>query len=279
MQLARREFGMADQLRFASFSGDYNPIHVDSLYSRRTQAGAPVVHGIHLLLWALDSLSAAYPNPPPLKALRASFNRFVYLDEQVDMSVADGMLGESALSRVRLVISVDKSTKAKITVEFGDAKERCPVWATSLLEEVGFSARPLDLGFEELSSRSGRLDLAMSAADATLVFCAASKWLGAQCIAAMAASSRLVGMICPGLHSIYSELRLRACGNPDGAKDEPATIVGAGAAHANTCPDNFLAFRVINADPRFQSVQLQIAGGGIVGTVESDARIPPALSI
>ena len=49
----KRTFTADDQTRFAQVSGDYNPMHMDALQARRTQAGAPVVHGIHLLLWAL----------------------------------------------------------------------------------------------------------------------------------------------------------------------------------------------------------------------------------
>ena len=58
-QVATRRFGMADQLSFAALSGDYNPMHVDALAARRTQAGAPVVHGMHAVLWALDALAGA----------------------------------------------------------------------------------------------------------------------------------------------------------------------------------------------------------------------------
>jgi hypothetical protein len=44
-----------------------------------------VVHGIHLLLWALDSLAAAQPGLPPLRSIRAQFNKFVYLNEPADV--------------------------------------------------------------------------------------------------------------------------------------------------------------------------------------------------
>ena len=34
-------------------------MHMDKVAARRTQAGAPVVHGVHLTLWTLDTLIAA----------------------------------------------------------------------------------------------------------------------------------------------------------------------------------------------------------------------------
>jgi len=62
MSLAERVFTETDQKRFASVSGDYNPMHMDALQARRTQAGAPVVHGINLFLWALDSFAQRLPS-------------------------------------------------------------------------------------------------------------------------------------------------------------------------------------------------------------------------
>ena len=48
--LATRTFTEADQIRFADVSGDRNPMHLDAVLARRTQAGVPVARGVHLLL-------------------------------------------------------------------------------------------------------------------------------------------------------------------------------------------------------------------------------------
>jgi acyl dehydratase len=40
MTIARRSFSATDQIRFATASGDHNPMHMDVLQARRTQAGA-----------------------------------------------------------------------------------------------------------------------------------------------------------------------------------------------------------------------------------------------
>src|SRR5215469_14810656 len=85
--LARRVFSSADQERFAAVSGDRNPMHMDALLARRTQAGAPVVHGMHVLLWALDALATAHPRLGPLQSVRAQFNNFVYVGEAVAVVV------------------------------------------------------------------------------------------------------------------------------------------------------------------------------------------------
>jgi hypothetical protein len=250
MSIAKRSFSSIDQERFASVSGDRNPMHLGALQARRTQAGAPVVHGINLLLWALDSLAAAQPDLPPLRALRAHFNKFVYLGECVEVA-----LTKQGPSDARLNISVGGTSRSKITIAFGDAVEDCPGWSASSLELEPFSPVPLNLSFEQMSGRSGRISFQMTPEDTMAHFPAAARWLGTRRIAALAASSHLVGMVCPGLHSIYSELSINA--------------------YVESIPRDFLAFRVTDTDPRFRSVDQEIAGGGLIGAVYSSARMPP----
>src|ERR1035438_4230922 len=73
--LAERTFDFGDQKRFATLSGDWNPIHVDPVRARRTQAGGVVVHGIHVLLWALDAFASRHPDldSPPCRATGIPF--------------------------------------------------------------------------------------------------------------------------------------------------------------------------------------------------------------
>jgi hypothetical protein len=69
------------------------------------------------------------------------------------------------------------------------------------------------------------------------------------------ASTHLVGMVIPGLHSVFSELTASRC--------------------IDDIANPSLAFRVKEADPRFRTVELEICGGGFVGCVDSVARTPP----
>ncbi len=250
MKLAQRTFTFSDQKLFASISGDHNPIHVDPLAAPRTSAGAPVVHGIHLLLWALDSLAAAQPELPTISGLRIQFSRFVYLDESVDL-----LITQQTPSRIRLNISANNVLRSKLTIDFGDPGQNSPESSLASLELIPFSPTPLNLDFTQISALSGRLAFLMTSQNATAIFPSATRWLGAARIAALAASTHLVGMICPGMHSIYSELSIQTC--------------------AESLPQDSLAFRVTEADPRFSSVQMAIAGGGLTGIVESSARTPP----
>lgn len=248
MRLAAREFNYTDQIRFSSVSGDRNPMHIDALKARRTQAGAPVVHGIHLLLWALDSFAAAQSNLLPVRGFSVQFNKFVYLGEQV---LAE--LTRQTESGVRLSLSVDGGSRCRIVLEFGDPSEDCPSMDAS--REPMIVSDPLDRSFDQLSADSGSLRFQMTPAEAVALFPFATRWLGPGRIAALAATTCLVGMVCPGLHSIYSELSLRACSEPH--------------------PQDSLAYCVKDTDVRFHSVEQQVAGGGWTGSVKSFVRSVP----
>ena len=67
-----------ESAKFARFSGDFNPLHVDRLVARRLQFGSTVIHGVHHMLRAWDvavpklgvgsgrrvaSLHATFPSP------------------------------------------------------------------------------------------------------------------------------------------------------------------------------------------------------------------------
>ncbi len=208
------------------------------------------MHGINLLLWALDSLATAQPHLPPLRALRAQFNKFVYLDE-----TAEVVLTQQGQGSVALNISVGGAPRSKVSLEFGCAIEGGSGWSTSSLNRTFPSMTPLDLNFEEMSGRFGRLSFQMTPDNALVLFPAVTMWLGLRRIAALVASSCLVGMVCPGLHSIYGGLSINIC--------------------ADTDPEDSLAFRVIRTDSLFRSVDQEIVGGGITGTLRSFARKPP----
>jgi len=226
-------------------------MHLDALKARRTQAGEPVVHGIHLLLWALDSFAASQSVLANFQGLRVQFSKFVYLDEAVEVQLV-----QQRPDRVRIVIAVGGTPRSKISIDFGDASlENCPDWANLPSETIASSPEPLVPEFGDIGGKTGRLAFRMLKDDAEALFPAAAKWLGVRRLAALASSTHLVGMICPGLNSIYDELNVRACAEPE----SPAS----------------LSFRVTQADARVRSVEQEIAGGGLAGMALSFARTPP----
>jgi acyl dehydratase len=85
--LATRIFEMADQQRFASLSGDRNPMHMDAVAARKTPAGEPAVHGVHLLLWALDAFAASDPGLGLPRRIKARFSKFIGLGQLASVAL------------------------------------------------------------------------------------------------------------------------------------------------------------------------------------------------
>ena len=249
--LASRAFNMADQIRFADISGDRNPMHLDAIQARRTQAGMPAVHGIHLLLWALDTLARASGGQQPIRRLTAHFNRFVAVGETVEVVPAKRNEANSRFDLV-LDLAVAGLTVAQVLIGFGEPTRTAEA---PFCGAIFAPTEPCDLTFEQMEGRSGKLAFASAPEAVADMFPAAAGWLGPRRLAALAASSFLVGMVCPGLHSIYRSLVVDTC---DGQDPEPA-----------------LSFRAVPADPRFRMVRLAISGGGLSGTIESLFRVPP----
>src|SRR5262245_66573499 len=102
-------FSIEEQERFARLSGDWNPMHMDPLSARRTQAGALVVHGIHNLLWALDALAVCGQLSSSVKALRVRFSKLVYVGDVAEVDVQkvdDRELSARVMVGVASVLSV-----------------------------------------------------------------------------------------------------------------------------------------------------------------------------
>jgi hypothetical protein len=248
MCLTSRIFTEADQIRFADVSGDRNPMHLDAVQARRTQAGGPVAHGVHLVLWALDVAVRKDVTRSPMLRLRANFKRFVAVGETVAL-----VLAKRTEANVQLHFVVAGLTVAQISLDFGS-----PVRTSEPLfgDADPAPATPRDLTLEQMEGLSGRLSFATSPDTVAAMFPAASGWLGPRRVAAFAATSLLVGMVCPGLHSIYGDLTVEACNEKD--------------------PKDWLGFQVVSTEPRFRLVRLAIEGGGLVGSIKTAARTPPA---
>lgn len=249
--LDRRRFTIEDQERFAALSGDRNPLHMDPIAARRTQAGAPVVHGIHTLLWCLDCLSRKYPNLPPFGSVSVRFEKLVYVGD-----VADAVLTHRDASGVRAEVTVAGMLTVRVTANFGEPQPLKPMTVDPKLP-VQRPAVPAEVVFMEVAGRAGRVAFAVPSAEIARAFPDAARAWGERRIAAFACCTYLVGMVCPGLHSIFGGLSLNTCEELDST--------------------DAINFQVTVSDPRFRLVRMKISGGGLDGALDSFVRQPPAV--
>jgi acyl dehydratase/NAD(P)-dependent dehydrogenase (short-subunit alcohol dehydrogenase family) len=243
--LASRSFSMDDQIAFARLSSDWNPMHLDQAFARRSQVGAPVVHGIHTLAWAADAVLRRYP----LKVanLRARFLQPLYLDERASVSIrerTDTQIDFEVAAADTVVASIRLSTQAgKFAAGIAQPPPQTPAQMS----------QPADLPFEQLAGQAGAV--AIGDGDLQSLFPALTGTIGLPAAGALLATSQIVGMACPGLHSLFAGLEVNC---------------GPKAARASA-----LAYAVNNTDARFRSLQIDVSGPGIAGRLDAFARPAP----
>jgi hypothetical protein len=241
--------------QFARLSGDFNPLHVDPVAARRLQFGGTVCHGVHLVLAALDgAVASGLLSPAQIAGIAALFGASVRTGTQVDLAFAV----EADGSRLRMAATTEGRPlfTARLTLSGelppgpmpADAEPDAPQppqWA----EFPSDPALPLPTSSVPLQVNAALMrDMFPALAGAPQ---------GPQIVADLLATTRIVGMSCPGLHSIYSEFKLSR-------RDPPAV------APATTMP-----YAVQRADPRFRSVRIGVTGNTMEGTLQAFFRAPP----
>jgi hypothetical protein len=240
-------FSMDDQKAFAALSGDYNPMHMDLLASRRMPAGRPVVHGIHLLLRTLECTADAGLPLTMLAQLEVHYGKFVYLDRPLTVKLIS-----ADATTARIEVLDDELTTMTVWLRFGPR----PLGECSeALPQVKISTMPSELLLDQMVGRKGWLAPLVSPSDITERFPKASAALGARRLSGLTQLSRLVGMVCPGLHSIFTGLIITLTDGSD---------LGGG-----------IGFKVADVDDRFGRVEMMVEGEGLTGQVTAFSRPAP----
>jgi hypothetical protein len=232
-------FTMADQHRFAQLSRDYNPVHIDDIAARRTMFGRTIVHGMHLILRALD-VFAGQVDTPTFGKIVARFHRPVFLDEPLSLemrSIPDGL-------EVSYVSDGAQLTTMTLTqpVSFSDED-----WSPA---QDTLPRTPRERSIEQMVGFEGVVPLPQSPADLRNVFPNASIGYGANRIANLLAVTQVIGMEVPGLHSMFATLSVEL-------------LQGLGTE---------LRFQAKRVTPKLSHVQLQFESDALKGSAETFVR-------
>lgn len=240
-EVTRRCFTMDDQCAFAALSGDANPVHVDPVAARRTMFGGCVVHGVHGLLWVLDSLAKELSSPRALASIDAKFLHAIVPGDEVSCRIeSDGETWRGAIVR-------DGVEVTRVSGRWAEAEQG------SAVSDEARECAVRERTFDDAAQASGETELWLDPAQATALFPALVRALPAAQLAALLATTRIVGMECPGLHSMFSSLRLSF-------------------SESN---DRTLRWRASRADARFSSIEVTIDGAGVSGVLATFFRPPP----
>ena len=234
------DFVLEDQHEFAAISGDYNPLHLDPVYARRTMFGAPVVHGINAFLTGWATISG---EPRDIKRISTRFNKPVFLNESVTVRCRD-----NTADRLVFDLLVDRELRISATIDFSDKPP--PDSSETLLEAAGKTVMQSPSEFPEGEQGKLKLHLDQNQFDKKYP---ALTWLPNMVKAQVLATTRLVGMITPGEDSIFSEMEL-SFSKP---MDNQST---------------YLTYTNEKYDDRFRLLQIALVGQGLKGRLKAFHR-------
>jgi hypothetical protein len=240
--LASRSFTLFDQNIFAKFSGDFNPIHLDHIFARRTISGQCIVHGIHGLMWALESLLCKINIAP--SAIYVRFLKPIFLNEEVDC------IYYKNLKKIQIVknsiIFTDISLKFDSNVDTSNfSLNYNTVLKLALDRDINDL---INLEDQEFCYR-GEIDIATS------FFPTISHVYSIGTCCEIAAISEIIGMQIPGLHSLI----LSASINFQRKNIDPMFSIG-------------------SIDERFNLVKILINASSITCKIDSFLRQKPTNS-
>jgi acyl dehydratase len=239
----QRSFTPADQAWFAAYSADVNPIHVAPHLAGRTHTGEMVVHGAHLALWLLEEI-AAHPVLNGLACLSVRFLKPCHVGDMVRpeiLCLESGVISARAFVEGAPIVEMELLPAISAPLRYAQATIPPP-------------AQPHRLGAHNIETASGEIGLPRASAEARQHFPHVTERLGDGVPALIAALSQLVGMHCPGRHSLFSGFSLTFA-------EPEAALPGE------------LSYRVTRWDPRFHLVTMTVAcGQSVQGAVRAFLR-------
>ncbi len=244
-----------DSRAFARTSGDFNPLHLDPVAARRTRFGQTLIHGVCGTIKALDLLLQQGSTNIALLAIKVRYSKPVSQDQELTV------FGETTGALTRLELLAEGIRCQIIDLELVDISEDLPGEEYELTTDSDAVGPCMDLAIDACTGLSGAVDLLWKNDIMHDLFPSAVRYLPRQQLATLMASTQIVGMKCPGLHSVFAQLDMRF----------PVVAV---SADANVCSQ--LNFKVLGIDKRIDRVELGVDNAYAEGTIEAFFRPPPA---
>jgi hypothetical protein len=246
MKLGERSFSEKDQISFASFSGDFNPIHLDRTETRKLISGQCIVHGVHSLLWGLEVL--AKESRRLFKSVSVRFSKQINLHQLVNVIWDDEkqelFLSAESINLVHVKLSEEITPHSKtINNDTFDTKERAT------------AAKNLKVTDIIVGERFDRF-FGGDKVYADTMFPVLTKSIGENVVYEIALLSSKIGMQVPGLNSLF----VGATISLDGGNENQV-------------------LEVQSVDERFKMIKLSYSGRNISATLDAFVRPPPTDSL
>ena len=244
-----------ESMDFARASGDFNPLHIDPVAARRTRFGQTLIHGVCGTIKALDLVLQKRGKQATLISIKVRYSKPVTQGQliTVDEDTTDEI--------TRLELFADGVRCQIIDLEIANADEAPDSHKAVLAacrDSIGACAEP---NIDTCEGLSGAVDLLWDKDLMHALFPSAVRHLPQGQLATLLASTQIVGMKCPGLHSVFAQLDIRFSTDSIGA---------------DTSNNTTLEYGVLSSDTRIDRVELAISNAYATGTVEAFFRPPPA---
>ena len=247
--MTQRVFTSDNQLAFATLSGDYNPLHLDPVLARRLLFGRQVVHGLHALLWSLDYHLKPQAQPLELRTVKANFQAGIGVGQTVRC-----LITRQDEYRVAIHLETVGTPAAWIEISWNPLRHHR---SDTLPKMSAESEKCRERSIKEVATASGSVALYFNCDRAGGLFPNLIRVLPSMQLAALLATTRLVGMECPGHHSIYSSLDL--------------------AFFSDNAGGSNLSYRVTDCNTRLALVSMDVEAPGMKGQVKAFLRPKPQI--
>jgi hypothetical protein len=249
--VAERAFTSDDQLSFAKLSGDYNPVHVDPVMARRLLFGQQIVHGLHAVLWSADACLRTRMQGLELRTVKANFQAGIGIGQTVNCICID-----QNEHQIEMRLEIEKTPAMWIQIAWSLSRQH---QADTLQTAPCAPGKCRERSFEEAAGASGSLPLYLDTELAATIFPNLMRLVPPMQLAALLATTRLVGMECPGLHSIYSGLNLAFFPDPTGVPE--------------------VSFHVADGNHRLALLTMDVEAPGMRGQLKTFFRPTPQAQV
>lgn len=203
--MVAKKFQLDELQKFAEVSGDYNPIHINELEARRLLSGKPIVHGAYLVLWVLDNLPI---QGGKLKSLKADFNKPVTAGSMVSASISQS--GDDFIVKLECEEATVATIKIVIQYNHNDF---------AIIDALPDKQEPDQLSLDLIKQAHGSTALLLSGEKINSLFPILLSKFQKPEISVILGATRIIGMLCPGMNSLFSVIELNINNVSDSVED------------------------------------------------------------